>query len=64
MKTKINEIDFDNQQIENDMEAVMTQRVAKSTRESKKRSNTTLILWIFFSNIVDTPVFYNLRSTI
>ena len=34
MTMTISEVDIDNQQIGNDTEAIMKQRVAKSTRES------------------------------
>ena len=34
MKTTINEVDIDNQQIYNETEAIMEQRVEKPTRES------------------------------
>ena len=47
MTKKINEVYLDNQQIDNDTEAVMKQRVAKSTRGGYKRSNITFILWLF-----------------
>ena len=47
MTTTTNEVDHDNQQIDNDMEAFMNQRVAKSTRESYKRIKTTFTIWLF-----------------
>ena len=47
MTTTTNEVNIYNQQIDNDMEAVMKQRVEKSTRESYKLSNITFILWMF-----------------
>ena len=43
MTTSIDEVDLDNQGTDNDMEAVMKQKVAKSTREKYEISNTTFI---------------------
>ena len=42
-----NEVDLDNQPIDNEMEAVMKQRVAKPTRRSYEIRNITCILWLF-----------------
>ena len=47
-KKTINEVDLYNQQIDNETEAVMKQRVAKLTRESYERINITFILWLFY----------------
>ena len=47
MTMTINEVDIYNQQTDNETEAVMKQKVVKSTRGSYERSNITFILWIF-----------------
>ena len=56
-----NEVDLDNQPIDNEMEAVMKQRVAKPTRRSYEIRNITCILWLF-GHITNITVFYNLQS--
>ena len=66
MTKKINEVYLDNQQIDNDTEAVMKQRVAKSTRGGYKRSNITFILWLFDHHnqypIVMQPTLYDMMK--
>ena len=47
MTTTINEVDLYDQRIYNETEAIMKQRVAKSTRESYGRIEITFILWLF-----------------
>ena len=63
MKTKINEVYLDNQQIDNDTEAVMKQRVAKSTRGATKEATSHLYFGCL-TTITNTPLLCNLRSTI
>ena len=48
MTTTINEVDLDNELIDNEMESIMKQRVAKPTRESYERINITFIIWMFY----------------
>ena len=67
MTTTINEVDLDNQEIDNETEAVMKHRVAKSTRESYKRSNITFIPWLFdhhnkYPSLLQ-PTLYNMTKT-
>ena len=47
MATTFNEVGLGNQQIDNETEAVMNQRVAKSTSKSYERSNITFIQYLF-----------------
>ena len=62
-----NEVDLDNQQIENETEAVMKQRVAKSTRESYKISNITCILRLFdqhkkYLSLLQPTLYYMMQT--
>ena len=65
--TKINKVDIDKQRIENDTEAVMKQRVTKSTRESYKSRKITFIIWLFDQHnkypILLQPTMYYMMQT-
>ena len=65
--TANNEVDLDNQQIYNETEAVMNQRVAKSTRENYERSIITFIPWLYYHHnkhpSIIQPTLYNMMRT-
>ena len=63
MTMTINEVDQQNQQIYNETEVAMKQRVRKSTKERYEKGNMTFILWMF-DHHKKNPVFFNLGSTI
>ena len=67
VKSTINEIDIDNQQIEIETGSVMNQRVAKPTRESYERGNITFIICRFDHHnkqpSLIQPMHYNIMKT-
>ena len=67
MTRTINEFDLDNQQIDNETEAVMKQRVVKLTMERYKRSNITFILWLFdqhkkYPSLLQPTLYYMMKT--
>ena len=62
----INKVNIDNQQVYNYTEAVMNQRVAKSTRGGYEKSNITFILWMFYHHnkypSLLQPMLYNMMK--